>query len=759
MPTYSIDAPNGKTYQIDGPEGATQEEVARAVMAQNPEAGVPESAASHVAQAAVRSAGTLVDAGLQTTFGSSPDAPPAPGTPPPKAPSTVTDFIGTGLHDAAQAAAPTSGMLGPLGPLVRQGAAWLAQEAATHGPSFTQPFFQGESDILSGKKTAADTASTLAAPYVGDYAPPKTTGGKIAETTVEQLPQLLLTEGRSAPALLRGLLASVSGNAASQIAADNGATPEEQNIFGFLGGLGPHAVEAGGRKVAQVGRAAVTAPTTAPTGDAQANAATLDSVGVTNKRQSAVSGDQGQQFVDYQEAQAQNTPRGQAASAQLRSEDAALTNHLNGLITDSGGTVPPKRDETSTAAASRGESLRASQEAASAAAEENVQQAYQQATQQATTAGVRMTESPAVTAFFADPENRNFAGAGVDSQRTFRALQRQHETFLEQNPSPTPAQVETQRQFANSLYPGSDGRSQTIITRYKTALDSDLAAAQPTGQDFFAGARALNAQRADNFQRPYQETLFGTKGNSNQLSTGNEQLPAKTLALPTESLQHTITNLQNAGPAGVAGINALKQEFLQQLRDQALPTAVDGRWNAAAVSQYLAENDAKMRLLFNQQEIARLTNLNNAGQLLRVPTKYPGSAAQGQALVEAARQLPFARRIIAHGAPLAAAGAVAHLAVPAMGPELGLGAAGVAHQTVKSMVDRSNQRYQGEAYGRQRTFSGATPPPVPLPGLQARARAAQVRRAVATPVPIPRLSNAQIAALVAQMRQKNNGNN
>ena len=40
MPIYSIKAPDGNTYRIEGPEGASQEDVARAVIAQNPEAAI-----------------------------------------------------------------------------------------------------------------------------------------------------------------------------------------------------------------------------------------------------------------------------------------------------------------------------------------------------------------------------------------------------------------------------------------------------------------------------------------------------------------------------------------------------------------------------------------------------------------------------------------------------------------------------------------------------------------------------------------------
>jgi hypothetical protein len=43
MPSYQIQAPNGKTYVIDGPANATQEQVRAQVLAQHPDAGIAQS--------------------------------------------------------------------------------------------------------------------------------------------------------------------------------------------------------------------------------------------------------------------------------------------------------------------------------------------------------------------------------------------------------------------------------------------------------------------------------------------------------------------------------------------------------------------------------------------------------------------------------------------------------------------------------------------------------------------------------------------
>lgn len=76
MPLYRIKAPNGLTYQIEGPEGASQEEVAMAVMAKNPEAGKPfKEAGFSLADTGVAALQSAVGATKSTLQGFGAEAP------------------------------------------------------------------------------------------------------------------------------------------------------------------------------------------------------------------------------------------------------------------------------------------------------------------------------------------------------------------------------------------------------------------------------------------------------------------------------------------------------------------------------------------------------------------------------------------------------------------------------------------------------------------------------------------------------------
>lgn len=72
MTTYSIKAPNGQTYQIEGPAGASADEVAQAVLAQNPEAGVVprESTIGSELVRGAKQLGSSLQTGIGALFGS-----------------------------------------------------------------------------------------------------------------------------------------------------------------------------------------------------------------------------------------------------------------------------------------------------------------------------------------------------------------------------------------------------------------------------------------------------------------------------------------------------------------------------------------------------------------------------------------------------------------------------------------------------------------------------------------------------------------
>jgi len=51
MPTYNLEAPNGKTYHIEGPEGASREEVIQAILARDPGAAVEPTVLGYAKEA------------------------------------------------------------------------------------------------------------------------------------------------------------------------------------------------------------------------------------------------------------------------------------------------------------------------------------------------------------------------------------------------------------------------------------------------------------------------------------------------------------------------------------------------------------------------------------------------------------------------------------------------------------------------------------------------------------------------------------
>lgn len=70
MPTYSIQAPNGRTYSIDGPEGASREEVIRAILHYAPEAGnPPPSLGERAGSALSRGVAQLAESGRGISMG------------------------------------------------------------------------------------------------------------------------------------------------------------------------------------------------------------------------------------------------------------------------------------------------------------------------------------------------------------------------------------------------------------------------------------------------------------------------------------------------------------------------------------------------------------------------------------------------------------------------------------------------------------------------------------------------------------------
>jgi hypothetical protein len=59
-----------------------------------------------------------------------------------------------------------------------------------------------------------------------------------------------------------------------------------------------------------------------------------------------------------------------------------------------------------------------------------------------------------------------------------------------------------------------------------------------------------------------------------------------------------------------------------------------GQWNAKGTSAYLNKNSAKLAQVFDEAEMAKIKDLNDAGHILRTEQSYPGAAVQEHNLVK-----------------------------------------------------------------------------------------------------------------------------
>lgn len=369
--------------------------------------------------------------------------------------------------------------------------------------------------------------------------------------------------------------------------------------------------------------------TNLPVSEQQANIDTMRALGLDSQRQSAITGDKFTAGQEYQHSKL-DSPMGEAMREQLGKEQAALRNYANGIITDTGATANTPE--------AVGQSVRAPLQALSEHYDNQVRGLYKAADQKA--AGIAGV-NPEGFGKLMDTDSV-FAGKAENSslRRGIRAYMKEQGIVDGQgNIQPiTAQQAEGMRQYLNSQWsPQNSG----LIGKIKESLDMDVAKAG--GDDIYAQARALHAERKNTLDNPKGIASLLSESGPDGINKAvpDEKIGTKLSAMPTAQFQHVVDTLKNLPPElqpqGQQALAEIKGQLAKQIYaagDSGGTQNGPSMWNAANVTRELNKQSSKLALVFSPDELEKFQTLNRGGHILQTPSAYPGAAVQGHNLLQ-----------------------------------------------------------------------------------------------------------------------------
>jgi hypothetical protein len=589
--------------------------------------------------------------------------------------------VGTTAAGAVNALATgiNSGVLGAVGipvdtmskviELGKAGAGFLYHETTGNvAPDWLQPSTApaiGGSEWLKQKVRDAGGSSVID-PYQN------TATTRIIHGAGEAVPASLVGGEASVPAAIRSAAAGAAAGAAQQGAADAGLPTAGQAAVGFLAGAAAGRATAARQPAAPSPRPATVDPTggfsvkpsdvpgeapqinvggrttaadqgvtqefapptqegstqaAAPTPEQEVRAQTLRDVGLTEARESAITGDTKEAGTDFQTSKVDNAP-GDRMSDVVANERGALQSYAGQLRDNSAGTG----GLTSTDNYARGQTIAKPVEQLRDWFDDQTTQQY--AAADARAQGVPI-DLPATQQALAD--RASFLGT-VDGKQLREGVQaRMRDLGLMDEggnvQGGTVKQAEQLKQYLNNQWSPQTGR---LIGQLKNAIDDDVTKA--AGSDIYGQARTTRAQRSALLDDPTGIAKLAPPEDRLGInrSVPLEQVPDYVTSLPVDQFKHVVGTLRGmptiapgATDIHVAATNALNEiraHFANRV--EAAGNSTQNMWNAKAVNNYLSQNQMRMAHVFSPEEIRQFKTLNDAGNILRMDRSYPGAAAQ-----------------------------------------------------------------------------------------------------------------------------------
>jgi hypothetical protein len=465
---------------------------------------------------------------------------------------------------------------------------------------------------LRGKPATAPVDVGPSRPGVGVYRALQLPENATSTALVPQVPQ---------PAAPVGA-ASVQNGAPSASSASDG-TPASVPVPSA-----PEAVQA----VAEKAPAALfpETPTTAPAGstfppaDQIARAKVLESVGLDNSqrlRRSAITGDGTSGATDFQTSKV-DSPAGRHMKAIIDGERAALVNHADTLIQQTGGTQGVDQP----ALYNRGGTILAPLNKLNDYYDAKARTLYDAANERAQGQPVTLDSFRQVlndASEMTSPDRLTFRDAAQAFAKKNGMLQ------ADGSIAGNAMQAETFRKWLNKNRTYSNS---SFVDGLKESLDNDVLST--AGEDLYTQARALWQDKKATLDNPNGIAKLLQEEGVNR-AVPKEMIAPKVVRMPVDQFGHIVQTLKNVPeeiqPSAQGALNEIRAQFANEVH--AIGSNQKGQWNAKGVTQYLQNNAARMAQVFTPEEIAAFRNLNDAGHILAKDQSYPGAAIQGHNLI------------------------------------------------------------------------------------------------------------------------------
>jgi hypothetical protein len=355
---------------------------------------------------------------------------------------------------------------------------------------------------------------------------------------------------------------------------------------------------------------------------------TLRDIGLTEVRDSAITGDTKATGTDFQTAKLDNEP-GNRMSGVIDNERQALQNYAGQIADASGGS----RGLDSPALYQRGEAIAKPVEELSDYFDGKVKEAYAAADAKAQGLPVDLPS----TGNFLTNERSQFLGTVEGKQLREGVLARMRDLgMMDEDGNVQQATVQQAERLKQFLGDQWSPRTSRLIGQLKGAIDDDVTKA--AGSDIYQSARQTRALRSTLLDDPTGIAKLAAPDDRLGInrSVPLEQIPDYVANLPVDQFGHIVKTLRDVPvevrPSAASALNEIRSHFANRV--EAAGNSTQGMWNTKGVNEYLNKNQMKMAEVYSPEEMGRFKTLADAGNILKMDRTYPGAAAQGHNLMQ-----------------------------------------------------------------------------------------------------------------------------